>query len=219
LRDPEGRLSGFAKVTQDLSERKKWEERIQQLNKELRSRVAQLDESQRLIELRTLELQRLSAQLLQIQDEERRRLARELHDELGQHLSGLKMILDSSKGNEQATGLAATALAMVRNLSYVLHPPLLDEAGLRPALHWYVDGLTQRSNIQISLDLKPQLFPRLPKDIEVAVFRVIQESLATPEVKAPASTLRSKPSSSSSGFETTVMVVPSTLLSRNRQSG
>jgi PAS domain S-box-containing protein len=177
LRDPEGRLSGFAKVTQDLSERKKWEERIQQLNKELRSRVAQLDESQRLIELRTLELQRLSAQLLQIQDEERRRLARELHDELGQHLSGLKMILDSSKGNEQASALANTALTMVRNLSYLLHPPLLDEAGLRPALHWYVDGLTQRSNIQISLDLKPQLFPRLPKDIEVAVFRVIQESL------------------------------------------
>jgi PAS domain S-box-containing protein len=177
LRDSEGRLSGFAKVTQDLSERRQWDDRIQELNKELRTRIAQLDESQRLIELRTLELQKLSAQLLQIQDEERRRLARELHDELGQQLSGLKMILDSRKGNEDASGLADTALTMVRSLSYLLHPPLLDEAGLRPALYWYVDGLAKRSGIQISLDLKPQLFPRLPKDIEVAVFRVIQESL------------------------------------------
>jgi PAS domain S-box-containing protein len=177
LRNSDGRLTGFAKVTQDLTERKQWEERIQELNKELRARVAQLDESQRLIELRTLDLQKLSAQLLQIQDEERRRIARELHDELGQQLSGLKMVLDSKKGNEDASELADTALAMVRNLSYLLHPPLLDEAGLRPALHWYVDGLAKRSNIQISLDLRPQLFPRLPKDIEVTAFRVIQESL------------------------------------------
>jgi len=115
--------------------------------------------------------------LLQIQDEERRRIARELHDELGQQLSGLKMVLDCKKGNEDASQLADTALSMVRNLSYLLHPPLLDEAGLRPALHWYVDGLAKRSGIRISLDLKPQLFPRLPKDIEVTAFRVIQESL------------------------------------------
>src|SRR6202022_1454451 len=126
---------------------------------ELCSRVAQLDESQRLIELRTLELERLSAQLLRIQDEERRRLARELHDELGQQLSGLKMIVDTG-GNKEASQLAETALGMVRNLSFLLHPPLLDEAGLRPALHWYVDGLVKRSNIQISLTLKPQGFPR-----------------------------------------------------------
>jgi PAS domain S-box-containing protein len=177
LRDTEGRLSGFAKVTQDMSERKEWEERIQDLNKELRTRIMQLDESQRVIELRTLELQRLSAQLLQIQDEERRRLARELHDELGQQLSGLKMILDAG-GNEEASRLAEGALSMVRNLSYLLHPPLLDEAGLRPALYWYVDGLAKRSNIEISLSLKPQNFPRLSKDLEVTIFRVIQESLS-----------------------------------------
>jgi PAS domain S-box-containing protein len=176
LRDADGRLTGFAKVTQDMTERKQWEERIEELNKELRARIRQLDESQRVIELRTLELQRLSVQLLQIQDEERRRLARELHDELGQQLSGLKMILDAG-GSKEASQLAETALSMVRNISYLLHPPLLDEAGLRPALHWYVDGLTKRSNIEIALSLKPQTFPRLSKDLEVTIFRIIQESL------------------------------------------
>jgi PAS domain S-box-containing protein len=177
LREADGRLSGFAKITQDLTERKQWEERIQELNKELRTRIAQVDESQRVIELRTLELQRLSTRLLQIQDEERRRLARDLHDELGQQLTGLKLALDTRASNKEASQLAETALGMVRNLSYLLHPPLLDEAGLRPALYWYVDGLAKRSNIQISLALKPQAFPRLSNDIEVTIFRVIQESL------------------------------------------
>jgi len=177
LRDPDGRLSGFAKVTQDMTERRKWEERVQELNKELRTRVNQLDESRHIVELRTLELQKLSAQLLHIQDEERRRIARELHDELGQHLTALKMTLDSPGGNKEASQLADTALAMVRNLSYLLHPPLLDESGLRPALHWYVDGLVKRSKMPISMTLKPQLFPRLPQDVEMTIFRVIQESL------------------------------------------
>lgn len=177
LRDPSGKLSGFAKVTQDLSERKEWEERTQDLNKELRARVAQLDEYKRIIELRTIELQRLSAQLLQIQDEERRRLARELHDELGQQLTALKLELDTGDKHKRAGQLAETSLSMVRNISYLLHPPLLDESGLRPALHWYVDGLSARSKIEISLALKPQLFPRLTKDLEVTVFRVVQESL------------------------------------------
>jgi len=144
---------------------------------ELRTRVAQLAEYQHTVELRTLELQRLSARLLQIQDEERRRLARDLHDELGQQLTGLKLALDTGDKNKEASQLAETALSMVRNLSYLLHPPLLDEAGLRAALHWYVDGFTKRSNIQASLSVMPHAFPRLPKDIEVAIFRVVQESL------------------------------------------
>jgi PAS domain S-box-containing protein len=177
LRTRDGRLYGFAKVTQDLSSRREAEERIQTLNKELRSRVAQLDESQRVVELRTMELQKLSAQLMKIQDEERRRLARELHDELSQQLTALKMDLDSSPGHERQSTMAGTILATVRNLSYLLHPPLLDEAGLRAALHWYVDGFVQRSKIQIALSITPQVFPRLPKDIETAIFRIVQESL------------------------------------------
>jgi PAS domain S-box-containing protein len=177
LRQPDGRLYGFAKVTQDLTTRREAEERIQEQNRELRDRVAQLDESQRIVELRTIELQKLSAELLRIQDEERRRVARELHDELSQQLTALKMDLDAHQGQERQSKMAGTILQTVRNLSYLLHPPLLDEAGLRAALHWYVEGLTQRSKMQIALSITPQVFPRLPKDIETAIFRVVQESL------------------------------------------
>jgi PAS domain S-box-containing protein len=177
LRDADGRLAGFAKVTRDMTERKQWEGRIQELNQQLRRRVEQLDESQRVIELRTLELQKLSGQLLRTQDEERRRLARELHDDLAQQLVGLKLAVDADHGKEEASALADTAIATVRNLSYLLHPPLLDETGLLAALHWYIDGLVKRSKIQIALVTKPQTFPRLPQDIETTIFRIVQESL------------------------------------------
>lgn len=176
LRDQSGKLSGFAKVTQDMTERRDAAERIQNLNRELRKRVSQLDESRRVIELRTLELQNLSAQVLRLQDEERRRIARDLHDDLGQQLSGLKMILDRI-GNKEASEIVDSAITYVRNLSYLLHPPLLDETGLRAALHWFIDGLAKRSNMEITMTIQPQNFPRLSTDIETTIFRVIQESL------------------------------------------
>jgi PAS domain S-box-containing protein len=174
---PDGKLSGFAKVTQDMTERRQAEERVHALNRELRQRVSQLDESQRIIELRTLELQKLSGRLLHIQDEERRRIARELHDDLGQQLVALKMTLPKISQNGQASQMIDTSIASVRSLSYLLHPPLLDETGLRSALDWYVEGLAKRSNTQISLIIKPHIFPRLPTDIETTIFRVVQESL------------------------------------------
>jgi PAS domain S-box-containing protein len=171
------KLTGFAKVTQDLTERRHGEERVQALNRELRQRLSELDESRRVIELRTLELQKLSAELLHIQDVERRRLARELHDDLGQQLAALKMTLADGNKIKQAMDMTDTAMASVRSLSYVLHPPLLDETGLRAALHWYVDGLAKRSGIQISLTITPPIFPRLSMDLETTIFRVVQESL------------------------------------------
>lgn len=177
LRAPDGTLTGFAKVTQDMTERRRAEERVQALNRELRQRVGELDESRRVIELRTLELQKLSAQLLHIQDEERRRLARELHDDLGQQLLAIKMMLADTKDNQNIHKQVDSSISTVRNLSYLLHPPLLDETGLRAALHWYVEGLVKRSNIQISLEITPQIFPRMAADIETAIFRVVQESL------------------------------------------
>jgi PAS domain S-box-containing protein len=176
LRDRDGKLTGFAKVTQDMTARRQAEERIQNLNKELRRRVSQLDEAQRVIELRTIEFQNLSARVLQIQDEERRRIARELHDDLGQQLVGLKMMLDRS-GNDEASKVTETAISGVRNLSYLLHPPLLDETGLRAALHWFVDGLTKRSGIDIQLTVRPPSFPRMDSEIETTIFRIVQESL------------------------------------------
>lgn len=176
LRDPSGKLTGFAKITQDMTERREAEERIQNLNRELRVKVSQLDESQRTIELRTLELQKLSARVLHIQDEERRRIARELHDDLGQQLAGLKMLLRKSQ-HPEAIKMADSAIKTVRNLSYLLHPPLLEEAGLRAALHWLVDGMNERSVVRISLNIRPQVFPRLDAEIETALFRVVQEAL------------------------------------------
>ena len=184
LRDSQGELQGFSKVTRDLSERRALEEHSRQLNKELRARVAQLAESQRLVELRTLELQKLSSELLRVQDEERRRLARTLHDDLGQELTALKIELDVLGASEKqendlshALDLTHSCLAKVRNMSYLLHPPLLDESGLLPALHWYLEGLKSRSPLKISFEYRPVIFSRLPRDIETAVFRIVQESL------------------------------------------
>jgi PAS domain S-box-containing protein len=177
LRSPDGRLTGFAKVTQDLTLRRQTEERVQTLNRELRQMVSELDESRRIIELRTLELQKLSAELLRVQDEERRRLARELHDDLGQKLVAAKMTMPSVAGTEESLQTIDDAIATVRNLSYLLHPPLLDETGLQAALHWFIEGLAKRSGLKISMVISPQIFPRLTKDIETTIFRVVQECL------------------------------------------
>jgi len=176
LWESDGTFSGFAKVTRDITERKENEERFQSLNRELHLRVAELDESQRVVQLRTLELQKLSGRLLQIQDEERRRLARELHDELGQQLVAIKMMHRTAPREETDQAVNA-AIASVRSLSHILHPPLLDETGLQSALHWFVDGLVRRSQIPISLSIKPQDFPRLPNEIEATLFRIVQEAL------------------------------------------
>jgi signal transduction histidine kinase len=183
LRGEDGKLRGFSKVTRDLTERRNLEERTQELNRELRGRLAQLLESRRQMELRTLELQRLSGRLLHVQDEERRRIARDLHDELGQQLIAIKLALQApghgsiQDQKAEAIELMNQALSKVRNLSHLLHPPLLEESGLLPALHWYVDGLQKRSTLRITFECKPTAFSRVPSEIESAVFRVIQESL------------------------------------------
>jgi PAS domain S-box-containing protein len=178
LREADGSLYGFAKVTQDLTTRREAEERLQTLNRELRTRVQQLDEARRIVELRTMELQKLSGTLLQIQDEERRRIARELHDDLAQHVTAVKMELDATGGHKQLSEAMGEILQKIRETSYLLHPPLLDEAGLRAALHWYVDGLTQRSKLQISLTFHPDVLPGVSKEIETTIFRIVQEALA-----------------------------------------
>jgi signal transduction histidine kinase len=134
-----------------------------------------------------LNLRELSARLLQLQDEERRRIARELHDSVGQMLAALSMNLSTVRSDvERLTRTTASLIdseslvkdmvSEVRTISYLLHPPLLDELGLPSALRWYVDGFSQRSGIQVDLDL-PEDFGRLPADQETAIFRVVQECL------------------------------------------
>jgi signal transduction histidine kinase len=143
---------------------------------------------------RTVELDRtnhnlreLSARLMQLQDDERRRIARELHDSVGQMLAALGMNLATVGTDiERLTRTASTvndsaALVQelsreVRTISHLLHPPLLDEAGLASALHWYVDGFAQRSKIKVDLEI-PADFERLARESETAIFRTVQECL------------------------------------------
>jgi two-component system NarL family sensor kinase len=131
-------------------------------------------------------LRKLSGRLLGIQDQERRRIARELHDSLGQYLAGLKIAIDllsNSPSPQKNTELLAEcrdilekSIVETRTLSHLLHPPLLDEAGFSSAASWFVSGFSQRSGIPVSLDLPPDL-PRLSEAVEIALFRVLQESL------------------------------------------
>src|ERR1051326_3755274 len=136
------------------------------------------------VEERTAALRKLSVQLLRVQDEERRRIARELHDSLGQYLTAAKINLDVMARNGQAVSaylheaqqLIDRAIGDTRTLSHLLHPPLLDEAGFAFAAKWYVEGFGKRSGIAASLHL-PDNLRRLPPDIETALFRILQESL------------------------------------------
>jgi two-component system NarL family sensor kinase len=135
-----------------------------------------------------MEVRQLSARLLQMQDEERRRIARELHDTTAQKFVALNMNLTRLKelcagsGMEvedvitDSLGLAEESARELRTLSYLLHPPTLDDIGLISAIRWYARGFAQRSGIGVHLDLPPDL-ERLPRDIETMMFRVIQEGL------------------------------------------
>ena len=128
-------------------------------------------------------LRTLTGRLLQLQDEERRRFSRELHDSLGQYLAAVKMNLDMFSDSQpddkllrEAIQLLDQSIAETRTISHLLHPPLLDEAGFSSAAKWYLEGFAQRSGIAVKMDL-PEGVGRLPKSIELALFRVLQESL------------------------------------------
>jgi two-component system NarL family sensor kinase len=136
---------------------------------------------------RAAELRKLTQRLLNVQDEERRKLARDLHDSTGQTLTALKISVAflQSKLNQDPDSLAAiTALEVladqaileIRTMSYLLHPPLLDEVGLPCAAEWYVEGFAKRSGIEVSLNLSRE-DDRLPDTVEIALFRVLQECL------------------------------------------
>jgi signal transduction histidine kinase/FixJ family two-component response regulator len=166
-------------------ERWRAEAALQEARDHLESRVRERTEE---LEKAYKSLRVLSMRMMQMQDEDRRRIARDLHDSAGQLLAALGMELADLNGRAAALSpeLAAdinSSLQLVQQLtqeirtaSYLLHPPLLDDAGLSGALRWYVAGLSKRSGIAITLELDEAL-GRLPRDLEAAVFHIVQESL------------------------------------------
>jgi PAS domain S-box-containing protein len=160
LRDAEGRVVRWYGTNTDIEGRKQAEE----------------------------ELRRLSGQLLRSQDEERRRIARDLHDSTGQDLVALATMLgelhaSTPSSSPKSRGLVSECQALaehcireIRTLSYLLYPPMLDEAGLEDAIRHYLDGFAKRSGIRVDLEVSPS-YRRMTRDIELALFRVVQESL------------------------------------------
>jgi len=180
-------------------DRKRSEEALLKSDERLRAMAENLDAQVRArtaeLEMRSVEvyeqserLRDLSARLLQAQDDERRRIARELHDSVGQILTVLGLNVaslamhspalapDVAQTVEQSERLLDQLNREIRTMSYLLHPPLLDESGLTEALRWYVGGLSQRSKIDIDLEI-PDDFERLASDAELVVFRIVQEAL------------------------------------------
>lgn len=138
----------------------------------------------------------LSARILELQDMERRKIARELHDSVGQFLAGLKLNLarlqrrDAAGQNQpllaESLDLTDKAILEVRTISHLLHPPLLDELGFHSAVRWYTEGFAKRSGMRVELQLS-EVVERLPREIELALFRVLQESLTNVHRHAKAS--------------------------------
>lgn len=163
VKDACGRIIGTSRVARDITEHK----RMENVSKEAE----------------------LSGRLLQLQDEERRRVARELHDGVGQLLAALSMnftIIANEKQSlsplaarcmKETSGLIHQSISELRTISFLLHPPLLDELGLGSAVKRYVKGFGERSNIFVSLDVSPDLGRRLPREVELSLFRIVQECL------------------------------------------
>jgi len=177
IRDLDGKIVKWYGTCSDIQDSKLLEQSI-------RDNAAELE---KMVDRRTDELRRLSIRLMNLQDQERRRLARDLHDGLGQDLAVAKMVLDKmilqkpadppEEAWAQASSIIDKAIQEVRTMSHLLHPPLLDEVGLLSALAWYVEGLAKRSGIETSLEVQPRDFPRLGAEVETAVFRIVQEAL------------------------------------------
>ncbi len=162
------------------------ERQVQERTRELENTLSAFREEVSVRRRTEEKLRELSRGVLRIQDEERRRVARDLHDTVGQTLAALKMSLSNLENAvarypqtadffTELNGLADQALQEIRTTSYLLHPPLLDEAGFAAAASWYVDGFNKRSPIQVTLQLPEGI--RLPGSVEIVLFRILQESL------------------------------------------
>jgi PAS domain S-box-containing protein len=199
VKDSTGRIIGASKVARDISQRmqseialRQSEERFRKLaetlDAEVRARTEELEQRNGEVLTQAEQVRQLSWQLLRTQDEERRHIARELHDSAGQTLAVLGMNLATiiENARKQAPDIVETAeqtheileelTKEIRTTSYLLHPPLLDENGLPAALSWYIRGLSERSGLDIAFSISEE-FGRLPRDMELVVFRLVQEGL------------------------------------------
>ena len=197
-RDESGNWKRVLETNNDITQQKRnvralreSEERLRELSNSLevqvRDRTEELEHRNVEIMQQSEQLRELSIRLLRTQDEERRHIARELHDSAGQIVAALGMNLASMTQLAKKNPALAQALDDTQNLvqqlnkeirttSYLLHPPLLDENGLPQAIQWYMQGLMERGDLKIDLDISED-FGRLPEDLELAVFRIVQESL------------------------------------------
>jgi signal transduction histidine kinase len=175
LRDQDGQVLRWYGTCSDIHDSKVLEHAMRKSANEL----------ERMVDERTAALRLLSSRLMTMQDDERRRIARELHDGLGQELVAMKMLVNGivqespriADRVSEVNTMIDEASQQIRSLSHLLHPPLLDEVGLLSAVRWYLDGLTKRSGIETSLEVQPPEFPRLSPELERAIFRIIQEAL------------------------------------------
>jgi two-component system, NarL family, sensor kinase len=189
---PDGRPALIHNAFFDATDRTRYERDLllarRELETEVKNRMAQLEGEVQERKRAEDELRELTTRLLRLRDDERRRLARELHDSVGQMLAALRInsALIETESNSLSPRAGAAVLenarwieeisSEIRTISHLLHPPLLDEVGLKSALTWYVDGLAERAGIKINLDISSEI-GRLPEEQEVAIFRVVQECL------------------------------------------
>ncbi len=169
----------------DITDRYRSEEALREARQQLEARVEERTEE---LSKANDSLRELSARLLQMRDDEARRLARELHDSAGQLLAAMKMNFSFVKSEmdklspvalralSENEGIVEQLLSEIRTISHLLHPPLLDEVGLRSALSWFVDEFSARSKIDVTLEIDASP-PRLTHELETAIFRIVQECL------------------------------------------
>jgi len=184
VKDSSGNIVGASKVARDISAAVRAAEALRGSEEELRRLSQSLDHQ---VRSRTGELQELSWQLMRTRDEERRYVARELHDSAGQSLAVLAIEVDqllqkASTSPELAADIERIRETVrqlhsdIRTTSYLLHPPLLDESGLQAAISWYAGGLTERTALPIDVEISENL-GRLPRELELVLFRFVQEAL------------------------------------------